>query len=249
MKRLIFLLTWLLPVTVFAQDTWMGLTISPENRCSPFDREEQYPYSQSVEDAVIASMNGKIYGPYTGRYFDSKRDTDIEHIVSVSEIHDIGLCAASDEVRRQFANDVLNLTLAAPEVNRCYRGGKCGYDAGEWLPERNKCWFANRVVQVKRKYNATVDMKEARALSAVLSQCESTEMVYFASGGERQSLEQALQPDAAVQSPNALAVYDSNGNGRITCKEAREHGIAPVRRTHPAYRYMQDRDGDGIVCE
>ena len=144
---------------------------------------------------------------------------------------------------------MLNLTLAAPEVNRCYRGGKCGYDAGEWLPERNKCWFANRVVQVKRKYNATVDMKEARALSAVLSQCESTEMVYFASGGERQSLEQALQPDAAVQLPNALAVYDSNGNGRITCKEAREHGIAPVRRTHPAYRYMQDRDGDGIVCE
>lgn len=48
---------------------------------------------------------------------------------------------------------------------------------------------------------------------------------------------------------NALALYDSNGNGCVTCKEAREYGIAPVSRTHPAYRYMQDRDGDGIVCE
>ena len=27
----------------------------------------------------------------------------------------------------------------------------------------------------------------------------------------------------------------------------RRHGIAPVPRSHPAYRYM--RDGDGVVCE
>ena len=43
--------------------------------------------------------------------------------------------------------------------------------------------------------------------------------------------------------------FDDNGNGRITCAEARRHGIAPVRRGHPAYRYMNDRDNDGIVCE
>ena len=27
------------------------------------------------------------------------------------------------------------------------------------------------------------------------------------------------------------------------------HGIAPVHRGHPAYRYMRDGDGDGVVCE
>lgn len=48
---------------------------------------------------------------------------------------------------------------------------------------------------------------------------------------------------------DALALYDDNGNGRITCKEARAHGVAPVSRDHPAYRYMDDRDGDGVVCE
>ena len=47
---------------------------------------------------------------------------------------------------------------------------------------------------------------------------------------------------------DALAMYDENGNGRITCAEARAHGIAPVRRGHPAYEYMNDRDGDGVVC-
>ena len=48
---------------------------------------------------------------------------------------------------------------------------------------------------------------------------------------------------------DALARYDDNGNGMITCAEARRHGIAPASRSHPAYRYMRDGDGDGVVCE
>ena len=47
----------------------------------------------------------------------------------------------------------------------------------------------------------------------------------------------------------ALSLWDSNRNGRITCAEARAHGIAPVPRGHPAYRHMRDGDGDGVVCE
>lgn len=47
----------------------------------------------------------------------------------------------------------------------------------------------------------------------------------------------------------APARWDDNGNGRISCAEARRHGIAPVPRGHPAYPYMNDRDGDGVVCE
>ena len=54
---------------------------------------------------------------------------------------------------------------------------------------------------------------------------------------------------AASGPPTALARWDDNGNGRITCAEARRHGIAPVPRGHPAYRYMRDGDGDGVVCE
>ena len=48
---------------------------------------------------------------------------------------------------------------------------------------------------------------------------------------------------------SAPARWDDNGNGRISCAEARRHGIAPVPRGHPAYPYMNDRDGDGVVCE
>ena len=49
--------------------------------------------------------------------------------------------------------------------------------------------------------------------------------------------------------PAGVARYDDNGNGRISCAEARAHGIAPVRRGHPAYSHMRDGNGDGVVCE
>ena len=39
-------------------------------------------------------MGGRIYGPHTGRYFASTRQTDIDYIVSFAEAHDTGLCVA-----------------------------------------------------------------------------------------------------------------------------------------------------------
>ena len=54
---------------------------------------------------------------------------------------------------------------------------------------------------------------------------------------------------AAVEADDALARYNDNRHGRMTCKEARRHGVAPVHRSHPAYQYMRDGDGDGVVCE
>ena len=46
-----------------------------------------------------------------------------------------------------------------------------------------------------------------------------------------------------------LAKYDDNRNARISCREARRHGIAPTGREHPAYPYLRDLDEDGIACE
>ena len=64
---------------------------------------------------------------------------------------------------------------------------------------------------------------------------------------------EAEGPETATPVPssqqNVLSLYDDNGNGRITCAEARKHGIAPVYENHPAYQYMRDSDNDGVVCE
>ena len=55
-------------------ETWHGLVIAPEHRCAPYDRGD-YRYSQSVEAEIVATMGGRIYGPYTGRHYSTTRQT------------------------------------------------------------------------------------------------------------------------------------------------------------------------------
>ena len=240
-----------------AADRLYGLTVAPEHRCTPYNRRD-YPYPQSVEARIVAAQGGHVYGPYTGRTFASTRETDIEHIVSLSEAHDSGLCAADATTRRRFASDPLNLTLAAPAVNRCGHGAKCGHDAAGWLPPMNRCWFADRVVAVKRKYGLSVDRREAATLQSVLAHCDTIEMIGPGPTGDRITPDPAVTAVSGHPGPSrqalsgetdALDRWDDNRNGRITCKEARRHGIAPVPRGHPAYPFMRDADGDGVVCE
>ena len=240
--------------------TYRSLTIADEDRCSDYDADD-YSYSQSVEADIVVGMGGIIYSPYTGEYFDSTDETDIEHIVARSEAHDSGLCDADAETRDAFASDLLNLTLTDPDLNRNEKADK---DVAEWLPEINKCWFAYRVVQVRAKYSLTVDQAEADALEAVMSECSSFEMVVAEPETEQATPTPTTGPDStptpaatpeatptvtATPQIDALAMYDDDGDGRISCAEARAHGIAPVHSDHPAYPYMNDADGDGVVCE
>ena len=165
----------------------------------------------------------------------TERLPDIEHVVALSEAHDSGLCAGDAATKRRFANDLLNLTLSDPAVNRYQKGAK---DAGEWMPQIDPRAFAETVIRVKRKYGLSIDPRERKALEKALA------------GGTlpvpTDSLE--VQADLLLEL-NPLDLWDDNGNGQITCAEARRHGIAPVPRNHPAYVYMRDGDGDGWVCE
>ncbi len=204
-----------------------------------------------MEPRIVAELGG-IYGPCTGSWLETIRETDIEHIVARSEAHDSGLCAANREIRNHFASDLLNLTLASPSVNRHQ---KSDHDPAEWLPALNQCWYVNRVVQVRLKYGLTIDQAEADAIDRVLNGYASTVLVIAdhavtvtASATTRPtSTPKPTATTAPAGGVDALALYDDNGNGRITCAEARAHGIAPVRRGHPACQYM--RDADGVVCE
>ena len=36
--------------------TWRGLTVAPEDRCSPYDAEGGYSYPQSVEEDIVREL-------------------------------------------------------------------------------------------------------------------------------------------------------------------------------------------------
>lgn len=208
-------------------------------------------------------------------YGPERYAAEIEHLVARKEAHDSGLCHAPRYLKRAFANDTLNLTLATSPTNRA----KSSHDGAEWSPPQNRCWWAVVNVLVRRKYSLTIDAAERDALDEVIEgeNCaESPWLAYLAlpdldslrsmPGPEPTALATGVAPlafsvtlaaaagnpapaSAASDSSSPLALYDDNANGRITCAEARAHDIAPVAADHPAYAYMNDRDGDGVVCE
>ena len=164
----LLLIPFLFVVTLAQAEEWQGLTVAPENRCSPYESAD-YPYPQSLEPLIVDRQAGLIYSPYDGRFFPTTDETDIEHIVAKSEAHDSGLCGAGREIRRMFAADLDNLTLAAPRLNRYEKRDN---DAAEWLPPQSRCWYVRRIIFVKQKYRLSVDEAERDALAQVLNGCE-----------------------------------------------------------------------------
>ena len=61
-RSLVVLSTLALPGAA-AAETWHGLEVAPEHRCSPYDRKADYPYPQSVEQQIVRGL-GAVYGPY-----------------------------------------------------------------------------------------------------------------------------------------------------------------------------------------
>lgn len=209
----------LIALSAHGQTTWRGLTVADEDRCSAYSASH-YSYSQSLEADIVTEYGG-VYSPYTGEWFDSMRDTDIEHIVARSEAHDSGLCSATREVRGQFAEDLLNLTLADPGTNRDRKSAK---DAGEWLPDLNQCWFVNRVIRVKQKYGLTIDTRERDAMFSVLQTCDGNFdlLLYPANAGPLSGIYTSADARAIVlvddrtgEVLNITLPYELDANGNI----------------------------------
>ena len=145
---------------------------------------------------------------------------------------------ATDASRRLGVVSAPPAPSTASRVNRYERVDR---DAAEWQPAQNRCWFAARVIAVRQRYGLTIDRREADALDQVLAGCASTELITFARG------EVPATASPAVRVPEAIAAWDDNRNGRVSCAEARAHGIAPVTRDHPAYPFMRAGDGEGAA--
>lgn len=157
-------------------ETWKGLEVREEygeDECPAYSSvRTDFAYSSSA-DLVIEKSLGGFYSPYDDVWYDEATDVDVEHMVARKEAHDSGLCKATPETRYKFANDLLNLTLCTPSLNRQEKSDK---DAGEWLPQYNKCWFVFTVIQVKKKYGMSVDATERDAMQEVLDNCIGDEI-------------------------------------------------------------------------
>ena len=248
-----------------------ALTIAPENVISPYDRDE-FPHwddedgdglntrledlqAQKVGDAGWYSRWDGIW--YEGEGGLSAPSFDIDHIVALSEAWDSGASEWDAYDRDIFADDLLNLVAVSASSNR----SKGGRDAGEWLPSNplGKCFLTIRVIQVKSKWELSIDQVEYDVLKNLVTDC----------GSEIPPVP-TPPPSSPTPAPSPLAPtpqnsygssyymtangvdidqYDSNGNSDINCGEL-PAAAKPVTVINPGNDpYGLDRDSDGMGCE
>ena len=202
--------------------------------------------TQSAPGAVLPPSANDCTVEYDrdafGSYPSGSREYHNDHHVALAEAWRSGACRWPSQRLNDFANYSVNLRLIPAGVNL----SKSDNDPAEWNYADSDAvhWYANCAgihlwIQVKNHWKLSSDAAESRTLHERAS-CTPGAL----------ATAPPPTPDVPVSTPTVdVSHYDTNGNGRISCAEARTAGIAPVRRGHPAYPYMNDRDGNGIVCE
>lgn len=153
------------------EELFFGLSVEPESTCSEYNIAD-YPYGTTLDEIKARELGG-IFSAYEHHCFDSYSDVDIDHLVARKEAHDSGLCAADAQTKLNFSNDLENIALTNPSINR----SKSARDPADWLPEHNVCWYVWQHLHVKRKYQLTIDEAEKKAIEKVLQDCTIDDLV------------------------------------------------------------------------
>ncbi|MGA1610329.1 MAG: HNH endonuclease family protein [Candidatus Nanopelagicaceae bacterium] len=130
-------------------------------------------FEDSRERCVI--IEGVLIDPYSGERIQFQRGqvtslaVQIDHVVSLSNAWQTGAFRWSEEKRKRFANDPLNLLAVRGSLNAQKGDG----DAATWLPPRRSYWcaFVARQIAVKREYRLWVTRPEKRAIEGILERC------------------------------------------------------------------------------
>ena len=252
-----------------------SLRIEPEHEATPYDRSE-FPHwddedgdgkNTRLEILSLEKVNNVgWYSRWDGEWYAGEGGLsaprfDIDHIVSLKEAWRSGADEWSASNKDTFADDMLNLTAVTASSNRS-KGAK---DASEWLPSEpsGQCYLSIRVIQVKEKWNLSVDQIEYTTLKELTESC-GTEIPGIPSPPpELISTALAPTPTNLPAQPSSgygrqfyqtadgsdIDIYDANGNGDINCGELPSAAKPVIVISPGSDPYRLDGDGDGFGCE
>ena len=131
---------------------------------------------QSSRDRCII-IEGVLIDPYSGERIEFIRGrvtslaVQIDHVVALSNAWQTGAFRWSEEKRKRFANDPLNLLAVKGSLNSQKGDG----DAATWLPPKKsfRCAYVARQIAVKRSYGLWLTSPEKGAMERVLAKCPS----------------------------------------------------------------------------
>ena len=141
--------------------------------CSTRDIILNRDLTDVVFDGECSVASGVLNDPYTDKKIIFSKDdaskVQIDHVVALSDAWQKGAQLLSRGVRKQLANDPLELLAVDGSANQQKSDG----DAATWLPKNKgfRCEYVARQIAVKIKYHLWVTQAEKEAMASVLSGC------------------------------------------------------------------------------
>jgi len=252
-----------------------SLRIEPEYEATPYERSEFPHWDDEDGDGMntrleILSLekvdNIGWYSRWDGEWYAGEGGLsaprfDIDHIVSLKEAWQSGADEWSAIDKDIFADDMLNLTAVTASSNRS-KGAK---DASEWLPPEptGQCYLSIRVIQIKTKWNLSIDQDEYTTLKGLTESCGSEIPDIPSPPPELTSTNPTPTPTTSPAQPSSgygsqfyqtadgsdIDIYDANGNGDINCGELPSAAKPVTLLSSGSDPYQLDGDGDGLGCE
>lgn len=110
-----------------------------------------------------------IIDPYTDLPVSGRSNIDIDHVVSLKDAWQSGASAWTDEQRRRFANDKVNLLATADEIN----AAKSDRGPDRWRPPSQTGWcvYAGTYARTKNAYQLAVTDAQLAAVADLTSGC------------------------------------------------------------------------------
>lgn len=112
-------------------------------------------------------VTGRWISPFTGEVIQNASGIEIDHLVALRYAWDRGAWAWSDERRKRFANDPINLLPVEASLNssKQHRG------PDEWLPPSGQCGYVARFVRVLKLYDLEPTDQESTWYQNFLDRC------------------------------------------------------------------------------
>jgi len=130
---------------------------------------EQIQLKPGTNGCIVAS--GVLRDPYTGQTVIYQRGGNTEvvadHVIPLAAAWDLGAAQWSSRKRQNFANDPRNLIITTSRANLS-KGDKT---PGEWMPEHERCRYAQAYLEVARAYGVALTRVDQRALIAAIGRC------------------------------------------------------------------------------
>lgn len=139
-----------------------------------------------IDEAIVKPAIGKGCALTGGEWFSIYDNTkvteagklDVDHMVPLAEAWDSGASSWNDLKRQQYANDMVDprhLIAVTGASNR----SKSDQDPSDWLPTNKDyvCTYLANWVEIKVRWQLSVDKKEKDAILTSLKSCKATKLV------------------------------------------------------------------------